>query len=29
MSDGYFTDDSMLRVVHRERAIALSGPVRC
>jgi uncharacterized protein (DUF2236 family) len=26
MPDGYFTDDSMLRVVHRERAIALSGP---
>ena len=24
--DGYFTDDSMLRRVHRERAIALSGP---
>jgi uncharacterized protein (DUF2236 family) len=24
--DGYFTDRSMLRVVHRERAIALSGP---
>ena len=23
---GYFTDDSMLRIVHRERAIALSGP---
>ncbi len=23
---GYFTDDSMLRRVHRERAIALSGP---
>lgn len=22
----YFTDDSMLRVVHRERALALSGP---
>jgi uncharacterized protein (DUF2236 family) len=22
----YFTDDSMLRVVHRERAVALSGP---
>ena len=26
MLDGYFTDDSMLRVVHRERALALSGP---
>jgi uncharacterized protein (DUF2236 family) len=25
-SAGYFTDDSMLRRVHRERAIALSGP---
>ncbi len=24
--DGYFTDRSMLRIVHRERAIALSGP---
>jgi uncharacterized protein (DUF2236 family) len=24
--DGYFTDDSMLRRLHRERAIALSGP---
>lgn len=24
--DGYFTDDSMLRRVHRERAIAISGP---
>jgi uncharacterized protein (DUF2236 family) len=24
--DGYFNDDSMLRRVHRERAIALSGP---
>lgn len=24
--DGYFTDDSMLRRVHRERALALSGP---
>ena len=24
--DGYFTDDSMLRVIHRERAVALSGP---
>src|SRR3954471_18340149 len=23
---GYFTDDSMLRIVHRERAVALSGP---
>src|SRR3954471_17639419 len=22
----YFTDDSMLRVIHRERAVALSGP---
>ena len=26
MSSGYFTDASMLRRVHRERAIALSGP---
>ena len=26
MSVGYFRDDSMLRRVHRERAIALSGP---
>ena len=26
MPDGYFTDDSMLRIVHRERAVALSGP---
>jgi uncharacterized protein (DUF2236 family) len=26
MSSGYFTDDSMLRRVHRERALALSGP---
>ena len=26
MSTGYFTDESMLRRVHRERAIALSGP---
>ncbi len=24
--DGYFTDRSMLRIVHRERAMALSGP---
>jgi uncharacterized protein (DUF2236 family) len=24
--DGYFSDDSMLRRVHRERALALSGP---
>ncbi len=24
--EGYFTDDSMLRIVHRERAVALSGP---
>jgi uncharacterized protein (DUF2236 family) len=24
--EGYFSDDSMLRIVHRERAIALSGP---
>src|SRR5918997_1794442 len=24
--DGYFTDRSMLRRVHRERALALSGP---
>ena len=26
MNEGYFTDASMLRKVHRERAIALSGP---
>src|SRR3569832_613022 len=26
MPDGYFSDDSMLRIVHRERAVALSGP---
>jgi uncharacterized protein (DUF2236 family) len=26
MPEGYFTDDSMLRIVHRERALALSGP---
>ena len=26
MPDGYFTDDSMMRVVHREYAVALSGP---
>jgi uncharacterized protein (DUF2236 family) len=26
MSRGYFTDDSILRKVHRERALALSGP---
>jgi uncharacterized protein (DUF2236 family) len=26
MPDGYFTDDSMMRIVHRERAVALSGP---
>lgn len=26
MDESYFTDDSMLRRVHRERAIALSGP---
>jgi len=26
MGSGYFTDDSMLRRVHRERALALSGP---
>src|SRR5687767_5234453 len=25
-SPGYFTDDSMLRLIHRERAVALSGP---
>jgi uncharacterized protein (DUF2236 family) len=25
-SQGYFTDDSMLRRIHRERAVALSGP---
>jgi uncharacterized protein (DUF2236 family) len=24
--ESYFTDDSMLRIVHRERALALSGP---
>jgi len=26
MSDGYFTDGSMLRRVHSERAVAFSGP---
>src|SRR3954454_15510568 len=26
MTAGYFTDDSMLRRIHRERAVALSGP---
>jgi uncharacterized protein (DUF2236 family) len=26
MAHGYFTDDSMLRRVHRERALALAGP---
>src|SRR3954464_13047034 len=26
MAEGYFTDDSMLRVIHRGRAVALSGP---
>src|SRR5690242_297564 len=26
MPDGYFSDDSMLRRIHRERAVALSGP---
>jgi uncharacterized protein (DUF2236 family) len=26
MFNGYFSDDSMLRRVHRERAVALSGP---
>jgi uncharacterized protein (DUF2236 family) len=26
MTDGYFTDESMMRIVHRERAVALSGP---
>src|SRR3954471_14972353 len=26
MTPGYFTDDSMLRRIHRERAVALSGP---
>src|SRR5919112_6088195 len=26
MTSGHFTDDSMLRRIHRERAIALSGP---
>ncbi len=26
MTTGYFSDDSMLRRVHRERAVALSGP---
>jgi uncharacterized protein (DUF2236 family) len=26
MSPGYFTDDSVIRRVHRERALALSGP---
>src|SRR3712207_2049998 len=24
--DGYFTDESMLRRLHRERALALAGP---
>src|ERR1700754_3514962 len=26
MADGYFNDASMLRTVHRERALALAGP---
>src|SRR3954468_10431925 len=26
MTAGHFTDDSMLRRIHRERAVALSGP---
>src|SRR3954468_13850148 len=26
MTAGYFTEDSMLRRIHRERAVALSGP---
>src|SRR3954449_13431424 len=26
MTAGYFTDDSMLRRIHRERSVALSGP---
>src|SRR3954471_8305618 len=26
MTAGYFTDESMLRRIHRERAVALSGP---
>jgi uncharacterized protein (DUF2236 family) len=26
MADGYFGDDSAMRIVHRERAVALSGP---
>jgi uncharacterized protein (DUF2236 family) len=26
VTESYFTDDSMLRIVHRERALALSGP---
>src|SRR5215212_3369030 len=26
MTTGYFTDDSMLHRIHRERAVALSGP---
>jgi hypothetical protein len=26
MSEGYFTDASLLRRVHRERVLALSGP---
>jgi uncharacterized protein (DUF2236 family) len=26
MTDGYFSDDSTLRRIHRERAVALSGP---
>jgi uncharacterized protein (DUF2236 family) len=26
MPDGYFTDESMLRRINRERVVALSGP---
>ena len=26
MTDSYFTDDSLLRRVHREKVVALSGP---
>src|SRR5213082_4279252 len=26
MAAGYFSDDSMLRRIHRERAVVLSGP---
>ncbi|MGZ5413049.1 MAG: oxygenase MpaB family protein [Solirubrobacterales bacterium] len=26
MADGYFTDESMLRRINRERVLAISGP---